>query len=298
MNLRAYGVPVPHVGFQRWLRLPVFLGSGVHNGERMPRILGMSRKIGMTHEIALRLRLERERLEFSQKDFAAKIGVTRETMRKWENGLSAPTAEALAIAHAMGMDILYVVTGENRSGTPRAEKQTINIGSVQGVGAATEGSTVINTFKNMQKTIAEVKPGELHITDEQAATLQRLVDDIVNLEKKLKKKPSSHRAVWGTLNRFCKAPSYRLIKIDDFKKARQYLDMWIGRLNSMSSAPVKDGDNWRKRKYAYIHVNAKEQADKDALLKYIKKYGATSISQLSNEQLEETYRYVAGRRSK
>lgn len=253
----------------------------------------------MTYEIAIRWRAERERLGFSQRDFADKIGVTRETMRRWESGLSVPTAEALALAHGFGMDVLYVITGDNGGNNQRKkEGPAVSIGSVQGVGVAFEGSKIINTFKHTERVVAEVKPGEAHITDEQASTLQRLVDEIVNLENKLKKTPATHRSVWSTLNRFCRAPSYRLIKFDEFQKARQYLDKWIGRLNSMASAPVQDGDAWRKRRYAYIKVNTKIASDNDAMLQYIKKFGASSISELSNDELEQTYRYVARRRSK
>ena len=75
------------------------------------------------------------------------------------------------------------------------------------------------------------------------------------------------------------------------------MHQWVGRLDSMASAPVKDGDAWRKRKYAYIKINSKN--DTDAIDRYIaKNFGATSLSELDNAQLEQVYRYVASRKNK
>ena len=67
-----------------------------------------------------RLREERERLGFSQNDFAALVPVTRKTMFNWESGAGHVATEALAVWARSGLDVLYVVTGE-RLPIPRAE---------------------------------------------------------------------------------------------------------------------------------------------------------------------------------
>lgn len=62
-------------------------------------------------QCADRLRQERERLGFSQQDFAAQIGVRREMWSKYERGQAIPGGEALAAFAAVGGDILFVLKG-------------------------------------------------------------------------------------------------------------------------------------------------------------------------------------------
>ncbi|MCT4554673.1 MAG: ORF6C domain-containing protein [Pelagimonas sp.] len=144
-----------------------------------------------------------------------------------------------------------------------------------------------------------VDPGGTHISDAQRAKLKALVDDIVLTEGKLKKRPRSYGAVWNALNKHCKVTSYRRIAFEDFEKARTYLQSWRGRLDAMKSAPIKNGDSWRSNKYAYIHANSKEEADAKAMRAYIKRnFGAGSLTELSNDELERVYRYVASRRAR
>ncbi len=62
--------------------------------------------------IGNRLREERERLGFTQTEFAALGGATKNSQYNYEKGGRSPdTAYLLGIA-AHGVDILYVVTGE------------------------------------------------------------------------------------------------------------------------------------------------------------------------------------------
>ncbi|MDD0837010.1 XRE family transcriptional regulator [Curvibacter sp. HBC61] len=60
----------------------------------------------------IRLRQERERLGFSQSDFAALVPVTRKTMFNWESGAGQVASDALAVWAGSGLDVLYVVTGQ------------------------------------------------------------------------------------------------------------------------------------------------------------------------------------------
>lgn len=172
-----------------------------------------------------------------------------------------------------------------------------NSGNV--VGLVHPGATVtqINTLRHIEKTIAEVRPGEIHISDDQAAKLHALVEKVAETEQRLKQKPRTRQAIWGSLNAHCGVPKYRLIRAEDFAKAQKYLHQWVGRLDSMASAPVKDGDAWRKRKYAFIKGNSKDDAD--ALDRYIaKNFGASSLTELDNDQLDRVYRYVASRKAR
>lgn len=146
------------------------------------------------------------------------------------------------------------------------------------------------------KIKVEAHPGTEHIDDRQAARLMGLVKDVYEAEAKLKKKPKTMGAIWSALNAKLQVPSYRLIPFEDYPKAEKYLSQWIGRLNSMKSAPVVDGDAWRKRYYAYIKANSKHEPE--VLLAYLQRiFKATSLTQLDNDELTRAYRYVASRLS-
>lgn len=262
-------------------------------------------------DLAIRLVEERSRLRYSQADFASKAGLSREGLRLYETGQRGMSAEFLAQAALLGLDVQYVLIGvpsknleeveaavSVQTAPNQGQSQVINGGNVIGL---VSGGTVhqITTQRHVTKTIAEVRPGEHHITDEQAAVLMALVNDVAKLEEKLKATPKGHRAIWAALNSHCGVPKYRLIKQEDFPIARKYLDQWMGRLNSMASAPSKDGDAWRKRKYAYIKINSKDEVSSAAVLAYIhRNFGVSSLADLSNDELEKTYRYVAGRRKR
>lgn len=143
-----------------------------------------------------------------------------------------------------------------------------------------------------------VQPGVVHITEEHRRILKRLVGDIGETEGRLKKSPKVYGAVYAALfKRFEGVNKLEQIPLSGFDEARSYLHQWLGRLNSMPSAPVKNVDDWRKRRYAFIKVNTKADEDAAALTSYIKRnFSAESLTELSNDELEKAYRYVAQRK--
>ena len=258
-------------------------------------------------DLAVRLIEERGRLGYSQADFANKTGISREGLRLYETGKRGLGAEFLLSAAALGLDVQYVFSGVRSTNAPsaqqtlvsRQEQPAVSIGGANTnvIGMVQPGATVqqIHTQRHVTKTIAKVDPGATHITDEQAAVIQRLVGEVVERESQLKKNPKTHRAVWSTLNAHCGVPQYRLIQLDDFDKAKKYLLQWMGRLNSMASAPATDTDAWRLRRYRYIKAN--QTGIEDAVLTYMKKnFSASSLTELSEDQLDRVYRYVAGKK--
>lgn len=257
----------------------------------------MSIKIDiLSAEISLRLTEERVRLGFSQADMARQLGVTRETMRKWEAGLSTVSADGLAAAFKLGADVQYILTGVRVDAKPQG-LPAISTGNIKGMGPIVGNNVTIHHGPTITRAKVEVRPGVDHITDAQAATLSGLVQKIVDTEAKLKRDPKTHRAVWAALNKYCGVTQYRLIPLNYFEKAKSYLDVWMGRLNSAKSASVVDGDNWRKRRYAYIKINTKEPTEQAALAQFLlANYGQESLAELPNEALERVYRYVASRR--
>ncbi|MCZ5683311.1 helix-turn-helix transcriptional regulator [Escherichia coli] len=63
---------------------------------------------------------ERNRLGFSQSEFAELVGASYKSQLRWEKDESAPGADALAIWATLGLDVLYVVTGQRGDATTNA----------------------------------------------------------------------------------------------------------------------------------------------------------------------------------
>lgn len=61
--------------------------------------------------IGERLKEERERLGFSQTEFAALAGASKNSQYNYEKGERSPDAPYLAAVAEKGVDILYVITG-------------------------------------------------------------------------------------------------------------------------------------------------------------------------------------------
>ena len=59
-----------------------------------------------------RLKAERERLGYTQTEFAEIVGASKRTQIGWEQGRSAPDALALATWIEEGLDVAYVLTGK------------------------------------------------------------------------------------------------------------------------------------------------------------------------------------------
>ena len=68
-------------------------------------------------QIGARLREERLRVGVSQVDFATHCGTSRNALLQWERGETAPNAGLLATMTALGIDVLYVVTGQRQGAT-------------------------------------------------------------------------------------------------------------------------------------------------------------------------------------
>ncbi|STZ07184.1 Helix-turn-helix domain [Moraxella caprae] len=253
-------------------------------------------------EVALRLTSERATHGFSQNALAEKTGKSRQQYINYETGRSEMTVGFLYALDQLGFDIYYIITGVRNtdSNKPVSEPQgqTNNIqGGVSGV-LAGAGSTVhqVNTQKHITKTVAEVKPGIEHITDEQRANLKRLVDEVVELEQKYRTAQSAkgHQAVWASLNKKMKVPKYSLIPLDKYETARKHLQSWIGRLSDTKTAKKTDTDAVRKRQYAYIHTNIKKLGLDDWYRNYLQeRHGVTSSTELDDVRLKQAYQAVA-----
>lgn len=66
--------------------------------------------------VATRLTEERARLNMSQSHFCRAADVSRQNLWKLENGQGLPSAPLLISAHQLGLDILYILTGQRSQG--------------------------------------------------------------------------------------------------------------------------------------------------------------------------------------
>lgn len=281
-----------------------------------------------------RIKSERKKLGLTQAEFSEACGVKLRAQSNYEAGKNVPDADYLEKAHELGVDITYLITGkpaDNGSlsaeeafllqqfrglsdeqkkmvlgfllggfdGMNKTEKpQTTVKGKSNSVIVGDKGTiNNIKTEKHITRTKAEVKPGKEHIDEKMAATIQGLVKEIVELEKQVKQDPRPYATVYASLNRHCGVATYRLIPIELYDKAENHLRKWIGRLTSAKSAPKKIGSEWRKKKYAYIKINIKKFNLDSWLQQHLfDKYSVTSITELTDEQLQKVYGSVASKK--
>lgn len=78
--------------------------------------------------IGLRLKEERERLSYSQVDFAAAGGASKRSQIDWEQGKLVPNAEFLALVAGLGVDVQYVLTGVASTATLTSDEQELVVG--------------------------------------------------------------------------------------------------------------------------------------------------------------------------
>lgn len=249
----------------------------------------------IARSIGAKIKGVREDLDLSPKEFGALGGISQAQQYRIESGERVPDLLYLAkIKAACNISVDSLLLGDAVCSAFKSGRAAVTVNGNHNIVA---GGNVqqIKTERVVHRTVADVKPGDEHISDKEAAVLTGLVNDVVELEAKLRKDPKGHRAVWGSLNSHCDVPKYRLIKSEDFGKARLYLNQWLARLNAMPSASVKTPETWRKSKYSYIKANTKEPARAQALAEYIKRYfQAESLADLSDEELGRAYQYVAG----
>lgn len=62
--------------------------------------------------IGERLKEERERLGYTQPAFAENAGAKKRTLIDWEKNVSSPTAVQLSALTSIGVDVMYVLTGQ------------------------------------------------------------------------------------------------------------------------------------------------------------------------------------------
>lgn len=107
-----------------------------------------------------RLKSERERLGLTQPVLAAQAGTQKGTVINWEKGASSPTAVQLAALSALGLDVLYVVTGERSAVAMSSDEQEL-VGLFRSAPLAVKAAAIgaLKSAGGQQSNIQKVKKG-------------------------------------------------------------------------------------------------------------------------------------------
>lgn len=142
-----------------------------------------------------------------------------------------------------------------------------------------------------------VTPGEGVVTDTQKAKINELRLDWIALHNSIKKAPLTDAAAWVKINRKAGTTSYHLIPGDRYDLVIKYIKREMATLRAMRSAPRKDA-TWRTTRISAIKARSKNQhGSPDAYRPYIaKNFGAKSLTDLSDDELQRTYSYIMAKK--
>lgn len=216
----------------------------------------------------------------TQEGLAGRLGITRASLQGYLKGENLPGIDVLLkMAELGGLSLDELVKTDN----PKTHISIVN-SHIAG------RDQYINTTI---KRINQYKPGPADITADQSNRLKELVNEVVELEEKVKKKPKTYGAIWNALNRKMSATYYREIKRAQFEEAEMYLMQWVGRLKK--GLKRTDDEEWRKKTQAAIFAAARNQMGwtKESLDAYIlERYDKESIRDLSKKELQQLYNVI------
>lgn len=86
--------------------------------------MGLVKVLVTKMSLGERLREERERLGFSQADFAELVGASRKSQIRWEKDESAPSADSISLWANVGLDVLYLITGQAQKLSSKTQKSS------------------------------------------------------------------------------------------------------------------------------------------------------------------------------
>lgn len=138
-----------------------------------------------------------------------------------------------------------------------------------------------------------VKTGDGVLDAAQKAKINALIKEWAATRDAVRKSKAEISTLRYAFNTYMNVNSYHEIKQEDFDKALRWLYRQTGIINSMPSAATKN-PNWRNKRYASIKAKCRDlEGGLDRQKIYIKeKYGANSLTELADEQLEASYHHI------
>lgn len=180
---------------------------------------------------------------------------------------------------------------------PQSNVINVNFGVVRGGHQTVTTGPVHIEIHAPQKAApirVSVQPPPGSVTEEQKLQLRDLVQQTVEVESQVKRKPRTFQAVWGAFQKRFRVTSYHMLPASQFEEAKAWLQQDIARVRSMKSAPKKD-PAWRASRYRFIHAAAKEIGRSDDLPKVMEtRFGGRSMKDISDDELQSLYQLVAG----
>ncbi len=235
-------------------------------------------------------------LMLNQSQLSKAIGIPQGKLSKIINKKELTNLLVLSkIAQLGGHTMDDVINGEFNFSESDDGKNEITIGENSKINNSTilQGNKDVSIYNNTSIIRRNnYVPNEDDISAEQASILKALVDEIVELEEKVKQKPKSYPAVWQALKRHMKVTYYREIRKEDFEKAEIYLRKWKGRLMKQKTYVNKHNSEFRKQRITAIFTVAKKHFNltKSDVDDYIyESFGKTSIRELSDSELDKLY---------
>lgn len=232
--------------------------------------------------------------KLTQDALASMLGINKSRLSKYLNKKETPRIEIIMRLAEIGGVTLDELLKTNKS--PEKKEIVVNLSGsskINGVGGGVFYGPIYQNTTIKPTYNYTYEKGDL--TEEQAAEIRDLVNDIVEKEKLAKQKPKSHAAVYNSLKKRFKVAYYRKIGEDNFKKVKAYLENWRGRLKDAPAFPRKDPEEHRKTMYRDIFGIARGELGlnaKEAKNYIYDRYKISSLDDLTNDELAKLRRHM------
>lgn len=178
---------------------------------------------------------------------------------------------------------------------PAANMPTNNIVNLRDVCAGRDVNVNIGAVSD-QRPIVQVQTGVGTINAKQKADVSAQLKRWLALRNKIRKNEMSVPAAWGALNGAMGVNSYHELTPEQLPAVFKWLREQTGILMSMKSAPLKV-DGFRSQTIGSIKARCRQLGDMHYYVPYlVKTYGAESLTQLSDQQLQEVRAWLFNQR--
>lgn len=179
--------------------------------------------------------------------------------------------------------------------SPNSDAQTFD---VSGDGNFVAGGDLNVNFGAPPRPRVTAKTGDGVIDAAQKADLTKRLKQWLSARNVIRRDTMSIAAAWAALNAAVGVNSYHEITPDKLPLAKQWITRQRAILTSMKSAPAKM-ESFRGDAIKAIKVRSKQLGDLHFYVPHISKtFGAESLTQLSDRQLQEVRAWIFGQRKR